>query len=84
MSVEDLLPEKYRDKAADYEKGTDTMDVWFDSGIMIKECQLKSDSLTKLQTTILSSLYFSSVCQVPLGLVYWGNVRVLVSLQMCI
>ncbi|KAF3535946.1 hypothetical protein F2Q69_00024757 [Brassica cretica] len=32
MSVEDLLPEKYRDKAADYEKGTDTMDVWFDSG----------------------------------------------------
>jgi len=37
MSVEDLLPEKYRDKAADYEKGTDTMDVWFDSGTMIKE-----------------------------------------------
>ena len=38
MSVEDLLPEKYRDKAADYEKGTDTMDVWFDSGTIIKEC----------------------------------------------
>lgn len=33
MSVEDLLPEKYRDKASEYEKGTDTMDVWFDSGI---------------------------------------------------
>ncbi|KAI4338518.1 hypothetical protein MLD38_023567 [Melastoma candidum] len=32
MKVEDLLPEKYRDKAANYEKGTDTMDVWFDSG----------------------------------------------------
>ncbi|KAK2645945.1 hypothetical protein Ddye_021140 [Dipteronia dyeriana] len=32
MKVEDLLPEKYRDKASDYEKGTDTMDVWFDSG----------------------------------------------------
>lgn len=32
MTVEDLLPEKYRDKALDYEKGTDTMDVWFDSG----------------------------------------------------
>ncbi|KAJ4834065.1 Isoleucine--tRNA ligase, chloroplastic/mitochondrial [Turnera subulata] len=32
MTVESLLPEKYRDKASDYEKGTDTMDVWFDSG----------------------------------------------------
>ncbi|KAM1191788.1 hypothetical protein ACFX15_011901 [Malus domestica] len=32
MKVEDLLPDKYRDKASDYEKGTDTMDVWFDSG----------------------------------------------------
>ncbi|XP_059450193.1 isoleucine--tRNA ligase, chloroplastic/mitochondrial isoform X2 [Corylus avellana] len=32
MTVEDLLPEKYREKASDYEKGTDTMDVWFDSG----------------------------------------------------
>ncbi|KAI9123187.1 hypothetical protein K1719_006076 [Acacia pycnantha] len=32
MTVEDLLPAKYRDKAAEYEKGTDTMDVWFDSG----------------------------------------------------
>lgn len=33
MTVEDLLPSKYRDKAAEYEKGTDTMDVWFDSGM---------------------------------------------------
>ncbi|KAK4265762.1 hypothetical protein QN277_026775 [Acacia crassicarpa] len=32
MTVEDLLPAKYHDKAAEYEKGTDTMDVWFDSG----------------------------------------------------
>ncbi|KAJ6980923.1 isoleucine--tRNA ligase [Populus alba x Populus x berolinensis] len=32
MKVEDLLPEKYRDQASDYEKGMDTMDVWFDSG----------------------------------------------------
>lgn len=32
MTVEELLPENYRDKASDYEKGTDTMDVWFDSG----------------------------------------------------
>uniref|UniRef100_A0A5B7C6J9 isoleucine--tRNA ligase n=1 Tax=Davidia involucrata TaxID=16924 RepID=A0A5B7C6J9_DAVIN len=32
MTVEELLPDKHRDKASDYEKGTDTMDVWFDSG----------------------------------------------------
>ncbi|KAJ3695585.1 hypothetical protein LUZ60_000962 [Juncus effusus] len=32
MSTEDLLPEKYRDVASNYFKGTDTMDVWFDSG----------------------------------------------------
>ncbi|MBA0739804.1 hypothetical protein Gogos_013039 [Gossypium gossypioides] len=32
MTVEDLLPEEYRDTASEYEKGTDTMDVWFDSG----------------------------------------------------
>ncbi|KAI4345415.1 hypothetical protein L6164_012542 [Bauhinia variegata] len=32
MTVEELLPAKYRDKAVEYEKGTDTMDVWFDSG----------------------------------------------------
>ncbi|CAI0431624.1 unnamed protein product [Linum tenue] len=32
MKVEDLLPDKYRDEASEYEKGTDTMDVWFDSG----------------------------------------------------
>ncbi|KAK6913771.1 Zinc finger, FPG/IleRS-type [Dillenia turbinata] len=32
MTTAELLPDKYRDKASDYEKGTDTMDVWFDSG----------------------------------------------------
>ncbi|XP_021853380.1 isoleucine--tRNA ligase, chloroplastic/mitochondrial isoform X2 [Spinacia oleracea] len=32
MTVEELLPESYRDKASEYEKGFDTMDVWFDSG----------------------------------------------------
>ncbi|KAF9604472.1 hypothetical protein IFM89_006754 [Coptis chinensis] len=32
MSVEDLLPQRYRSKASEYQKGTDTMDVWFDSG----------------------------------------------------
>ncbi|VFR01130.1 unnamed protein product [Cuscuta campestris] len=32
MTVEELLPDKYRDRASEYEKGTDTMDVWFDSG----------------------------------------------------
>lgn len=33
MKVEELLPEKYRSEASSYVKGTDTMDVWFDSGI---------------------------------------------------
>lgn len=32
MSVAELLPEKYRKDADKYRKGTDTMDVWFDSG----------------------------------------------------
>ncbi|MEM1170638.1 MAG: isoleucine--tRNA ligase [Cyanobacteria bacterium P01_H01_bin.35] len=32
MSVEELLPETYRQDADKYRKGTDTMDVWFDSG----------------------------------------------------
>ncbi|GER52191.1 isoleucine--tRNA ligase [Striga asiatica] len=32
MKVEDLLPERYRKEASSYVKGTDTMDVWFDSG----------------------------------------------------
>jgi isoleucyl-tRNA synthetase len=32
MSVEDLLPEPYHNNGRTYRKGTDTMDVWFDSG----------------------------------------------------
>ncbi|XP_020589308.1 isoleucine--tRNA ligase, chloroplastic/mitochondrial isoform X2 [Phalaenopsis equestris] len=32
MSNEELLPEKFRSNASKYQKGTDTMDVWFDSG----------------------------------------------------
>ena len=32
LSVEELLPESYRDNGRRYRKGTDTMDVWFDSG----------------------------------------------------
>ncbi|OKH32423.1 isoleucine--tRNA ligase [Calothrix sp. HK-06] len=32
LSVEELLPEKYRNNGRQYRKGTDTMDVWFDSG----------------------------------------------------
>ncbi|HIK14404.1 MAG TPA: isoleucine--tRNA ligase [Leptolyngbyaceae cyanobacterium M33_DOE_097] len=32
MSVEELLPEPYRSNGRSYRKGTDTMDVWFDSG----------------------------------------------------
>jgi len=32
MPVEALLPESYRNNGRRYRKGTDTMDVWFDSG----------------------------------------------------
>ncbi|MGB3790346.1 MAG: isoleucine--tRNA ligase [Phormidesmis sp.] len=32
LSVEELLPEAYRNDGKTYVKGTDTMDVWFDSG----------------------------------------------------
>lgn len=32
LSVEELLPESYRNNGKTYRKGTDTMDVWFDSG----------------------------------------------------
>jgi len=32
MPLEELLPEKYRNSGKTYRKGTDTMDVWFDSG----------------------------------------------------
>jgi isoleucyl-tRNA synthetase len=35
MTTEELLPGKYRDKALEYCKGTDTMDVWFDSGSIL-------------------------------------------------
>nr|WP_217360010.1 isoleucine--tRNA ligase [Anabaena sp. UHCC 0253] len=32
LSVADLLPETYRHNGKSYRRGTDTMDVWFDSG----------------------------------------------------
>ncbi|MEH2409357.1 isoleucine--tRNA ligase [Nostoc sp.] len=32
LSVTELLPESYRQNGKSYRKGTDTMDVWFDSG----------------------------------------------------
>ncbi|NBD33207.1 MAG: isoleucine--tRNA ligase [Cyanobacteria bacterium] len=32
MSTEELLPPEYRNNGRTYRKGTDTMDVWFDSG----------------------------------------------------
>ncbi|MBD2136671.1 isoleucine--tRNA ligase [Anabaena sp. FACHB-1237] len=32
LSVEELLPEQYRNNGKKYRRGTDTMDVWFDSG----------------------------------------------------
>lgn len=32
LSIEELLPEAYRNNGRTYRRGTDTMDVWFDSG----------------------------------------------------
>ena len=32
LSIEELLPEPYRSNGRTYRRGTDTMDVWFDSG----------------------------------------------------
>ncbi|MBF2046694.1 MAG: isoleucine--tRNA ligase [Elainella sp. C42_A2020_010] len=32
LPIEELLPEPYRNNGRQYRKGTDTMDVWFDSG----------------------------------------------------
>ena len=32
MDEKDLLPDKYKAEADKWKKGTDTMDVWFDSG----------------------------------------------------
>lgn len=32
MSIDELLPEPYRSNGRTYRRGTDTMDVWFDSG----------------------------------------------------
>ncbi|WP_373480331.1 isoleucine--tRNA ligase [Geminocystis sp.] len=32
LSIEELLPENYRNNGKNYRKGMDTMDVWFDSG----------------------------------------------------
>jgi isoleucyl-tRNA synthetase len=32
MPIADLLPEQYRNNGRTYRRGTDTMDVWFDSG----------------------------------------------------
>lgn len=32
LSVAELLPEQYRNNGKSYRRGTDTMDVWFDSG----------------------------------------------------
>ena len=35
MSNAELLPEEYQEEAGSYVRGTDTMDVWFDSGVQI-------------------------------------------------
>ena len=46
LSVEDLLPESYRNDGRTYRKGTDTMDVWFDSGSSWAAVAKQRDGLT--------------------------------------
>ncbi|GFP83460.1 isoleucine--tRNA ligase [Phtheirospermum japonicum] len=46
MKVDELLPEKYRNEASSYVKGTDTMDVWFDSGSSWAAVLAKRDGLS--------------------------------------
>ncbi|PSB20470.1 isoleucine--tRNA ligase [filamentous cyanobacterium CCP2] len=46
LSVEELLPEAYRNDGHTYRKGTDTMDVWFDSGSSWAAVAKQRDGLT--------------------------------------
>nr|WP_310415534.1 isoleucine--tRNA ligase [Chamaesiphon sp. OTE_8_metabat_110] len=46
MSVEELLPESHRHNGRTYLKGTDTMDVWFDSGSSWAAVANQRDNLT--------------------------------------
>ena len=46
LSVEELLPESYRNNGRTYRKGTDTMDVWFDSGSSWSAVARQRDKLT--------------------------------------
>jgi isoleucyl-tRNA synthetase len=46
LPVADLLPEAYRNDGKTYRKGTDTMDVWFDSGSSWAAVAQQRDGLT--------------------------------------
>ncbi|XP_020110492.1 isoleucine--tRNA ligase, chloroplastic/mitochondrial isoform X2 [Ananas comosus] len=46
LPTEELLPQKYHDVASDYQKGTDTMDVWFDSGSSWAAVLTKNEGLS--------------------------------------
>eukprot|EP00268_Persea_americana_P043047 TRINITY_DN4314_c0_g1_i1.p1 TRINITY_DN4314_c0_g1~~TRINITY_DN4314_c0_g1_i1.p1 ORF type:complete len:1095 (-),score=214.02 TRINITY_DN4314_c0_g1_i1:857-4141(-) len=46
MTTKELLPEKYHAYASDYQKGSDTMDVWFDSGSSWASVLEKRDELS--------------------------------------
>ncbi|MEX0271253.1 isoleucine--tRNA ligase [Leptolyngbyaceae cyanobacterium UHCC 1019] len=51
LSNEELLPEPYRSNGKTYRKGTDTMDVWFDSGSSWAAV-LKSDEFSVLNSEL--------------------------------
>ena len=45
MSIEELLPKSYHSEVLNYEKGMDTMDVWFDSRSSWDDVVEKRDGL---------------------------------------
>jgi len=55
--VEELLPEKYRNNGKTFRKGTDTMDVWFDSGsswaAVVEQRKLGGTEGSKTGTTLV-------------------------------
>lgn len=76
--MKDLLPAKYHDKASEYEKGTDTMDVWFDSGTAVwKPCwrlNILMKNSARFQHSLLhdgfSNVSSCFISQVPLSFLF--------------
>ncbi|MBE9169617.1 isoleucine--tRNA ligase [Pleurocapsales cyanobacterium LEGE 06147] len=77
MSVEELLPEKYRQNGRQYRKGTDTMDVWFDSGsswaAVLKRSQEGEITTKSPQSQILNSPTYTRLLKYPADMYLEGS-----------